>query len=166
MQLSNEWNSLGETERKLILEFQKEYPIKVGALARQLGIEVYSSTLPANISGEIKEVDGITTVKINRHDTKQRQRFTLAHEISHFLLHKHLLGKGIVDDVLYRSSQSTVIETEANRLAADILMPPILINRLMNDCAHLPDKEKKLECVAQQLDISVIALKIRMGLMK
>lgn len=166
MQLSNEWNALDETTCNLILDFQKEYPIKVGALARQLGIEVFASTLPANISGEIKEVDGTIQVKINRHDTKQRQRFTLAHEISHFLLHRHLLSRGIIDDVLYRSAQSTIVEAEANRLAADILMPPHLINRLMQYCIDLPVKEKKLEYVAQSLDVSVVALKIRMGLMK
>lgn len=166
MQLSNEWNGLDETTCNLILDFQKEYPIKVGALARQFGIEVFASTLPANISGEIKEVDGTIQVKINRHDTKQRQRFTLAHEISHFLLHRHLLSRGIIDDVLYRSAQSTVVEAEANRLAADILMPPHLINLLMQNCIDLPAKEKKLEYVAQSLDVSVVALKIRMGLMK
>ncbi|MDD1364481.1 ImmA/IrrE family metallo-endopeptidase [Acinetobacter baumannii] len=166
MQLSNEWNTLDSKMSELILAFQKEYPIKVGALARQLGIEVYASTMPANISGEIKEVDGIIQIKINRHDTKQRQRFTLAHEISHFLLHRHLLSKGIVDDVLYRSAQSSVIEAEANRLAADILMPPNLINRLMLDCVDMAHKEKKLEYVAQALDVSVVALKIRMGIMK
>ncbi|MDH2505915.1 ImmA/IrrE family metallo-endopeptidase [Acinetobacter baumannii] len=166
MQLSKEWYVLTQDQRQLIEAYQKDVPMKLGALAKQLGIVVYSATLPSNISGEIKETDGITIIKINRHDTKQRQRFTLAHEIAHFLLHKHLLSNGIVDDVLYRSSQSNAIEAEANRLAADILMPPALVNGIFKNCSHLSDKEKKLEEVAQQLNVSLTALKIRMGLIK
>ncbi|MCV5491602.1 ImmA/IrrE family metallo-endopeptidase, partial [Escherichia coli] len=60
---------------------------------------------------------------MNQHDMQARRRYTLAHEIAHFLLHRHLLRDGITDDVLYRSSQSSQIEAEANRLAADIIMP-------------------------------------------
>ena len=166
MQLSNEWYGLDKEHQELIENFQKEVPMKIGELAKNLGVTVYSATLPSNISGEIKETDGKTVIKVNRHDTKPRQRFTLAHEIAHFLLHKHLLRNGIVDDVLYRSSQSNAIEAEANRLAADILMPPNLINEILRNCSHLTDRERKLEEVAQQLNISLTALKIRMGLMK
>ncbi|MDA0695605.1 MAG: ImmA/IrrE family metallo-endopeptidase [Proteobacteria bacterium] len=166
MQLSNEWYGLDTEHQELITSFQKEVPMKLGALAQRLGITVFSATLPSNISGEIKEKDGKIVIKVNRHDTKPRQRFTLAHEIAHFLLHKHLLANGIVDDVLYRSSQSNTIEAEANRLAADILMPPNIVNEILRSCSHLTDREKKLEEVAQQMDVSLTALKIRMGLMK
>ncbi|HAT3626871.1 TPA: ImmA/IrrE family metallo-endopeptidase, partial [Morganella morganii] len=123
MTTSKEWNGLSQTHIALINKHQLCCPIKLGELAKELGLIVKLATLPANISGEIKETNGLTTIRINRHDVKTRQRYTLAHEISHFLLHKHLLREGITDDVLYRSAQSNKIEAEANRLAADIIMP-------------------------------------------
>lgn len=43
--------------------------------------------------------------------------------MAHFLLHKEDIGDGIHDDALYRSKLSTFQEVQANKLAADILMP-------------------------------------------
>ena len=41
---------------------------------------------------------------VNKGDRyKTRQRFTIAHKIAHFILHREAIGDGIVDDALYRS---------------------------------------------------------------
>lgn len=121
--VSNEWNSLCSEYQQLLETHQTTYPVQLGAIAKALGIKILSSTLRSDISGEIRETNGEVTIKVNRHDAKTRQRFTVAHELAHYFLHRDLLKDGIVDDVLYRSSHSTYIEQEANRLAADILMP-------------------------------------------
>ena len=162
MSNSNKWMKLDPKDRAIIEKYQKEIPMKLGALAHELGLIVKKSTLPANISGEIKEVDGVVTIRINRHDALNRQRYTLAHEISHFLLHRHLLQAGIQDDVLYRSSLSNVIETEANKLAADILMPLNLIKELLVKHSKGTNKESMYEAVAEEMQVSVTALKIRL----
>ncbi len=159
---SREWFDLPEHQRKTIEHFQSNLPIKLGALAAELGIYVKRATLPANISGEIKEDNGVVTIRVNRHDAKTRQRFTLAHEIAHFLLHRHLLANGIQDDVLYRSSQSDLIEAQANRLAADILMPIKDTKRLLSELSSEHQGELLYEAVAENLDVSPIALKIRL----
>lgn len=163
MSKSREWNSISKQNQDLIIEFQKEIPMKLGALAKKLDIIVKQSTLAPNISGEIKESDGVVTIKINRHDAITRQRYTLSHEIAHFLLHRHLLQNGIEDDVLYRSTQSNEIEAEANRLAADIIMPLELIRSLIQKYS-LDDinKEKVYEQVAEELNVSTTALAIRL----
>lgn len=163
MSHSREWNRLSKNHQDLIVEFQKEIPMKLGALAKELGIVVKKSTLAPNISGEIKESDGIVTIKINRHDPLTRQRYTLAHEISHFFLHKDLLVNGIKDDVLYRSTQSNAIEAEANRLAAEILMPLELVRFLFDKYSvDGTNKEKIYEQIAEELNISTTALLIRL----
>lgn len=163
MSHSYEWSLLPEDKRILIEKYQKECPIKLGKLANELGLTVKLATLPANISGEIKDIDGEVIIKINRHDVKTRQRYTLAHEISHFLLHRHLLRVGISDDVLYRSSQSNEIEAEANRLAADIIMPSIHIDKCFK--LHFQGKKDAIlyELMAESLAVSTIALKYRLG---
>lgn len=159
---SHEWEQLAAEQKKIIEKYHLDCPIKLGELAKELGLIVKLATLPANISGEIKEVEGYVIIKINRHDVKARQRYTLAHEISHFLLHRHLLREGISDDVLYRSTQSNRVEAEANRLAADIIMPSSHIDYSYN--LHFNGKKDAIlfESMAETLQVSVVALKYRL----
>ena len=119
-------------------------------------------TLEAGISGKILGVDFGYEIQINKHEIKERQRFTFAHEISHYLLHRDLIGEGISDTILYRSALSDSKEAEANRLAADILMPKFIVNQLINNNSDLPSVQQ-YECVAKELGVSVTALNIRMG---
>lgn len=163
MNHSQEWERLPIEKKNVIIKYHSQYPVKLGALAKELGLVVRLATLPANISGEIKDCDGVVTIRVNKHDMQARRRYTLAHEIAHFLLHRHLLRDGITDDVLYRSSQSNQIEAEANRLAADIIMPM----HQVDECYARHFKGKKdavlYEAIAKDLDVSTIALKYRLG---
>lgn len=159
--ISNEWRGLSTSSKELIESYHDELPVKVGEIAKKLGIKVNAATLPAHISGEIKEDDdGIVTIRVNRHDVKTRQRFTIAHEIAHFLLHRHLLHTGITDDVLYRSNQSDAIEKEANNLASDILMPKKIVQSLIIKFSDEFKDDVLYEKVAEELGVSIIALKI------
>lgn len=162
MKTSREWASLTDEQRLIIEKHHKELPVAVGAIARDFGIKVLKSTMPGSISGEIRETDGAVTIKVNRHDVKERQRFTIAHEIAHFLLHKDRLAGGIEDDVLYRSRLSDELEREANRLAADIIMPATLVGAAMqeNMKLKLDERQKKL---AEMAEVSLAAIKIRTG---
>lgn len=160
--ISKEWHRLEPNQRATIQAHQGMFPIKVGAIAKAFNLIVKASTLPGNISGEIKETGNEIVIKINRHDVKYRQRFTLAHEIAHFLLHRQYIGDGITDDALFRSKLSTAIEIEANNLAADILMPMQLL------AAHKKGLENKLkgealyEKLALDFEVSLTSLKYQL----
>ena len=162
MTASREWQTLMDEQKFTIESHQNEFPIKVGAIAKAFNINVKKSTLAAGISGEIKEENFVVTIRINRHDVKERQRFTLAHEIAHFLLHRDRIGDGITDDILYRSNLSDAQEAQANRLAADIVMPWTLIQRSLEGYVNLKP-EQKIERLAQEAEISTTAIKIRLG---
>ncbi|WP_244665103.1 ImmA/IrrE family metallo-endopeptidase [Candidatus Symbiopectobacterium sp. 'North America'] len=110
----------------------------------------------------MKEEDGNVVIRVNRHDVKERQRFTLAHEIAHFLLHRDRIGDGITDDILYRSKLSDFMEVQANRLAADILMPGHLIQPKLKEFTELRDEEKYKK-LADMAEVSTTAIKIRLG---
>ncbi|WP_198152587.1 ImmA/IrrE family metallo-endopeptidase [Tsuneonella dongtanensis] len=121
-----------------------------------------AATLSPGISGEITRApDGTYTIRVNRHDPKRRQRFTVAHELAHFLLHRDQIGNGIQDDKLYRSSLSDRREQEANRLAADILMPPHLIDAALNDAIE-KDVGDRLAHLANELNVSEPAMSVRL----
>lgn len=109
---------------------QKAAPVKVGELASSLGLKVVISELPAGVSGKLTcEPKGSDqwVIRVNRHEHRNRQRFTIAHEIAHFVLHRTEIDGELTDDTFYRSGLSEKREFEANRLAAEILMPWHLI---------------------------------------
>lgn len=167
MNRSREWEKLSEGRRSLIEHSQTEEKVPLGEIAKNLGLTVRLSTLPANVSGEIRpdptgQSPAGFIIRINRHESKARQRFTLAHEISHYLLHEQSIGSGIADNVLYRSSLSNKQEAEANRLAADLIMPWSTLKSQVRNRSELDDS--KLEEIANRLGVSKVALKIRFGI--
>ena len=160
-----ELQQMNANARETIRGFQDDYPVKVGRLAKHLGLRVLLKPLPAKISGEIRPTTETLAgfeININRFEKNTRQRFTIAHEIGHYLLHSHLIGGGIVDNVLYRSRLSNRMEAEANRAAADILMPKHLIDKV-SDELNLPFREEFVDQFADALQVSNQAMKIRLG---
>lgn len=162
---SREWNALEPNLKRLISQYQQEQPMRLGDLATELNLIVKSSTLPVGISGEIKpstEARAGFIIRVNRHEHKNRQRFTLAHELAHYFLHRDDIGAGLQDNALYRSHLSDKREAEANRLAADILMPWTVIEEKLKQYKHLPISER-IDMIANDLGVSTTALNIRLG---
>ena len=63
----------------------------------------------------------VCTVNANHHPT--RQRFTLAHELAHYILHRNKHSE-FVDNTYFRSIDSeNPMEYEANAFAGVLLMP-------------------------------------------
>jgi hypothetical protein len=163
---SSEWGRLDNESRETIEAHQLDIPVRVSALARALDVEVKGATLPPGISGEIRPSQapgGGFIIRINRHDPSRRQRFTAAHELAHFLLHRDQIGAGIKDDVLYRSALSDRREAEANRLAADILMPEALVQQWL-EAARTLKVDDPVAYLADRFEVSEGAMKIRLGI--
>jgi Zn-dependent peptidase ImmA (M78 family) len=126
------------TPGQIILRHQTTYPVNVTAIARELGVNVWEmNNLPPNISGKIfrDKLNGGSSgysIGVNATEIYTRKRFTVAHEIAHFILHRDQIGDELLDDAMYRSGLSTREEIQANQLAADILMPVKLILQLQS----------------------------------
>jgi hypothetical protein len=153
-------------EKAIIEKHLDKVPVPVGALARELGLEVKLILLPPDISGEIRPSPTAPAgfrINVNRHEKKERQRFTIAHEIGHYLLHRSLIGDGVSDSVLYRSTLSNQQEVEANKVAAALLMPRPTVEALVNAHGGLRSKEVS-DLIAEQLEVSSPAMRIRLGL--
>lgn len=112
---------------EIIREHQQTVPVQTVSIANALGIKVYKVPgWPTDLSGMVrKNVDseGGFDIFVNQDHPEVRRRFTIAHEIGHVILHPHLIGDGITDDALLRSGLSNTVEAQANRFAADLLMP-------------------------------------------
>lgn len=88
---------------------------------------------------------------VNKNDGEQRKRFTIAHELGHFFLHEDNKLK-----VSYRGGQSHE-ETEANRFAAELLMPEDLVKQEYQKFPILVPRE-----FARIFDVSAAAMEIRL----
>jgi predicted transcriptional regulator len=147
---------------EVIRRHQSAAPVDVGALARDLGINVYQDDLGRHVSGVLRrdeEIGGDSgyAIIVNSAHPPARKRFTVAHEIAHFVLHRGKAASGIEDDEFYRCL-SNELEREANRYAAEILMPWPLVNRLQDD------GKTELGTLSKALGVSKQALAIRLGL--
>jgi len=133
-------------------------------IAEALGLKVYEDELPPGISGKIIKdplprggAAGYSIIA-NIKEATTRKRFTIAHEISHFILHRDQIGDGLTDDALYRSGLSTVAEVRANKLAADILMPFVLIEEEIKKGAT------SIRDLANIFQVSIQAMSVRLGI--
>lgn len=113
------------TDLEKFWDLMDRVPVPVGAIASRLGIKVLSLTMDSNLSGLIRrDANRTFEIHINNIEPSVRQRFTVCHEIAHFLLHrKYIDGDGITDNIMYRSQLSNSQEAEANKVGAALLLP-------------------------------------------
>jgi len=104
-------------------------PVDVEKIAEKCGLSVIRREVES-ISGFIARGEGKAVIGVNSSNALVRQRFTIAHELGHYLLHPPGAEDVHVDsgfEVRFRddlSSQGTDMgEQEANSFAAELLMP-------------------------------------------
>lgn len=155
-----------ENNIKKILEHQKNIPVPIIKLANSFNIQVYRvSNMANNVSGAIINDNGIYSIYVNAKEPEHRRRFTIAHEISHFLLHRNIIedeldgnlteAKGS-NGVMYRSKLYDVFEKDANKLAAEILMPLNKIQELYINSNY------NIKILVNEFNVSEQAIKIRL----
>ncbi len=159
-----------EPDKRQILEkYLSHYPVKVGKLADELGIAIKVSSLPTGVSGQIMRNGNQIMIRVNRHESRERQRFTIAHELAHFFLHLELIEsspEGIKDNVLYRSGAPEQIEFEANRLAAEIVMPIKQVRDVLSKRFNGIITDETVEALAEIFQVSKAAMEIRLSLLQ
>lgn len=156
---------LSEQHNEIFDRYSTEAPVRLVAMAHELGLEVFKSPLKPSISGLIEPSETAQSgfrIRINRHELAERQRFTLAHEIGHYVLHRDKIGGGIVDNIMYRSNLSSRYEVEANKFAADLIMPMILVRQKLNQLGRAVSDEA-VTALASHFRVSQAAMRIRLG---
>jgi Zn-dependent peptidase ImmA (M78 family) len=99
------------------------------ALAKTLGITVFETKFVENdtIDGLLeypKKTSESPKIFLNKERPATRKKFTLAHEIGHYVLHRNKKTKYRIDPYDYsENDHTTKEETEANYFAASLLVP-------------------------------------------
>ncbi len=143
-------------------------PVPVEEIARGLGIIVRREPFEGDVSGVLHRSGRVPVIGVNALDAAVRQRFTIAHEIGHLLLHdeplyidrhylppeKSLLSPSrrfLRDGV--SSQASNPQEIQANRFAAALLMPR----------GFLDEDLKKMKIPLSALDVERLAKRYKVS---
>ena len=117
-------NSRDLAWRVLINENIRELPVMVGRLCKQMGVRVVYFTPETDSDGFSTIVDGQATIFVSDRCNRERQRFTVAHELGHILL-GHVGEYELVNREPSRGDNP--IEQAANVFASRLLAPACVL---------------------------------------
>lgn len=125
--------------------------------------DVAEKAIPEDVDGLCLDIgipDKRPKIWVNRRLQEHRKRFTLAHEIGHIVIPWH--SGSIVDQLDLEDPGERIeyyqLETEANRFAAELLMPDAWSTRICNESDNMASAMKTIAMVA---DVSAYAAALR-----
>jgi Zn-dependent peptidase ImmA (M78 family) len=128
-----------QSEMSIVARRLAKAPVDIEAIFADLGIEYRKVWMGDGASGCIVRNGDKFSVEVNALESPTRQHFTAAHELAHYLLHRDLMHANGSKmnrhtDRLYGAPDDNPTspftrqhEIEANRLAAQIVMPAALV---------------------------------------
>jgi len=129
-------------------------PVPIEKIPEKFGLEVVEFPFHNNVSGLLKKEQGVIGVNQGHHPV--RKRFTIAHELGHFLL-GHEMGKDeLVDDSFNMPYPQ---EREANIFASLILMPTDWVKKSVKENGM---NDSLIETLAKEYVVSKQSATIRL----
>lgn len=146
-------------------------PVPIERITKTLGAQLRYSPLDDELSGMIYVKEGTPIIGVNVLHHPNRQRFTIAHECGHMLLHKEQITKEVHVDkafpMLMRNSVSAEgvnkMEIEANFFAAELLMPKEFLDEALGTEPFDIDDESTVSALARSFKVSSSAMRFRLG---
>ena len=147
--------------------------VPVDRIAKGLGAQLRFSPLDDELSGMIYISDDTPIIGINSLHPPNRQRFSIAHEIGHLVLHRSLISGRVHVDKEFRVQMTTLnrdavsalgsdkIEIEANQFAAELLMPTAWFMKALPNKAFDIDNDGPLDELAKKFRVSRQAVDFR-----
>lgn len=133
-------------------------PIPVVELAERSGVNVVFTDM-GKFAEEVAGLLDFTAKRmyVNKADRPQRQRFTVAHELGHWVLHREAFEKNpAAYPVLPRFQmveKSNAFEQEANAFASELLVPKHLLD---------PVRTAPVSMLADVFDVSKTMMEFRL----
>ena len=144
-------------------------PIKIEEIAKLRGLEVIAYPLGEDISGLLSIKDGKGTIGYSKDEPRVRKRFTIAHELGHYELHREKSDLFVDKQFIYRNKNSSstavsqVMEQEANAFASAILMPTEYVRSEVGKIEIDLGNEDAIKALAKIFDVSTTAMSLRIS---
>lgn len=153
-------------------------PVDLLQIANNCGVTVYNVNFEKlgnkNVSGAIRYTNDKFSILLNKNDTEEQKRLTLAHELGHFFLDNEVLKTiQIHVDTLYKSSieyfyadrvvqkesgERLTNEVEIHYFAGALLMNEMLLKKVFKIETSIP-------ALAKIFDVSNSTITIRLDLL-
>jgi Zn-dependent peptidase ImmA (M78 family) len=145
-------------------------PVAINVVAQRLNLTMEAAALGENVSGMLVVKGDRGAIGYNSAHARVRQRFTISHEIAHYLLHAKRGGKAqlfIDRHVTYRRDENSSTgvdheEVEANQLGAALLMPKSLVQDEIRRQDLNLDDEDAISLLAKRFQVSTAAMSNRL----
>jgi len=132
--------------KELIEKYNYQPPIPVEDLITKLGLTIREVCTELDIDAKLDA--NKMRITINRLQTNPfRRRFSLAHELGHFVLNHHIKPWEYEDPETGKS----FVEPEADEFAGSLLMPQHLLTEQIKKCVSLKDIQTKFQVSNQAL---------------
>lgn len=118
-------------------------------------IDIQYEPLDSSISGLLKKNNDRWIIIVNLLHHKHRQKFTLGHELAHYVLHKND-SDTFSDTTFFRGLTNDNIERSANDFASQLLMPETSVRRMIDD-EHI----RSIEELSEKFGVSAAAMLYR-----
>jgi Zn-dependent peptidase ImmA (M78 family) len=167
-----------QSARAILIDYGVEAaPIPVERIIKKKGIRLQFSPFDEALSGMAVIKDNIAVIGVNALHHPNRQRFTMAHELGHHVMHReHLIGTVHVDKgfTVFIGGQRTMLrdelsaagtdmmEVQANAFASELLMPSFLIEKLMDFSSFGLEDVDQLNALAKRFKVSPQAMQFRL----
>jgi Zn-dependent peptidase ImmA (M78 family) len=144
-----------------------QLPVPVKRITQHLDAEIAYEAYDGEVSGMLYRTDGHRLIGVNSRHAKTRQRFTIAHEIAHLVMHE---GTPMFIDrfvrVNWRDGASNQQEVEANSFAAELLMPRSFVEdeveRVISKRSNV-SPEELAATLAKRFHVSAEAMRYRLA---
>jgi hypothetical protein len=151
----------GERAEQLIDELciTSTSDLDLEAIAYDQGIEVRYEPLngcEATLVGYGHKA--IATVR--KSSSRGRERFSIAHETGHWLLHRGRSFRCRADDIVQNYNSEAVLEKEADEFASHLLMPTSILRPIVKAIAKPTLKD--VQIIADDFNVSLQAMSIRL----
>lgn len=164
-----------ELTSNIVIDYKiKTAPIPIEEIIKKIGLNIFEYNLGDDVSGVLVITNNQGTIGYNPKDNYLRQRFTMAHELGHFVMHKENAANELfVDkDFLFKKFRNANTytplekrqEQEANAFAAALLMPKSFIDFEMDkeELSALTEVELVSE-LARRFKVSEVAMSYRLA---
>ena len=139
----------------------KQIPTPIEDVARSLEIRI-SRAPSSDFSGLLIRKDGHALIGVNSGEARVRQRFTIAHELGHFILHPR--KDAFVDFRKDRAAgeERSPHERHADMFAAALLMPRKILLRDFRRLTKDGYTDEVIATLAKQYAVSEDAMRYRL----
>lgn len=153
-------------------------PVPVEKLAKALGVRIEYNPFDDELSGMAFLRDGKPIIGVNSKHHPNRQRFTIAHELGHIVLHRTHLETAVLIDksenfmieegkkFIARNQTSAEgfdpLEIQANAFASELLLPAKLVRQVLSETIGDLHDDDYLKSLAQRFRVSLTAFQLRL----